>query len=548
MSSDAANGRERILLIELSPSVPNLGRFLVMPRFGLLAIASILAEKTRHRVKLLFEPYTGPITPESVAAENPRYVMLNGLTTTSEQNETFVERFRELTGGSVPVIAGGEHASMFPEGARRYSDFVFAHEGDEGVLALLEALEQGDPLTRDSLLSRVPGLHYRGPDGTWKYNDGAARVTEIDFRYDLSVVEGAEQASKRFRTACMPVQTSRGCTYCCSFCSWLTLYGKSGYHVRPIDDVIHDFVHTVEYTGILDFIVTDNLFAGDTAYAEELAFRLKKAFEGREAKPRLTVLMRADQFAAGPGALPDRLIRMLAEAGMANVSLGLESISSTSLLQMNKKADLTKYYLASERLRQHGIGMLATFVAGFDGDRREDVLNISEFSDRFGLFTSQVYARSITTGTVDELLNGQRILHGARDRYKNGHGVWFMPAQMLPSELQHAIFESCFRFHKKGGASRRLALRAFQSIWAAMQPHYKALQRIEREILVPEGIYRENVAGGHTLESRVLNALYTDEERYADLQVRCSTIFREADPVRDTSPAPLLQASAASMA
>lgn len=548
MSSDAANGRERILLIELSPSVPNLGRFLVMPRFGLLAIASILAEKTRHRVKLLFEPYTGPITPESVAAENPRYVMLNGLTTTSEQNETFVERFRELTGGSVPVIAGGEHASMFPEGARRYSDFVFAHEGDEGVLALLEALEQGDPLTRDSLLSRVPGLHYRGPDGTWKYNDGAARVTEIDFRYDLSVVEGAEQASKRFRTACMPVQTSRGCTYCCSFCSWLTLYGKSGYHVRPIDDVIHDFVHTVEYTGILDFIVTDNLFAGDTAYAEELAFRLKKAFEGREAKPRLTVLMRADQFAAGPGALPDRLIRMLAEAGMANVSLGLESISSTSLLQMNKKADLTKYYLASERLRQHGIGMLATFVAGFDGDRREDVLNISEFSDRFGLFTSQVYARSITTGTVDELLNGQRILHGARDRYKNGHGVWFMPAQMLPSELQHAIFESCFRFHKKGGASRRLALRAFQSIWAAMQPHYKALRRIEREILVPEGIYRENVAGGHTLESRVLNALYTDEERYADLQVRCSTIFREADPVRDTSPAPLLQASAASMA
>lgn len=548
MSSDAANGRERILLIELSPSVPNLGRFLVMPRFGLLAIASILAEKTRHRVKLLFEPYTGPITPESVAAENPRYVMLNGLTTTSEQNETFVERFRELTGGSVPIIAGGEHASMFPEGARRYSDFVFAHEGDEGVLALLEALEQDDPLTRDSLLSRVPGLHYRGPDGTWKYNDGAARVTEIDFRYDLSVVEGAEQASKRFRTACMPVQTSRGCTYCCSFCSWLTLYGKSGYHVRPIDDVIHDFVHTVEYTGILDFIVTDNLFAGDTAYAEELAFRLKKAFEGREAKPRLTVLMRADQFAAGPGALPDRLIRMLAEAGMANVSLGLESISSTSLLQMNKKADLTKYYLASERLRQHGIGMLATFVAGFDGDRREDVLNISEFSDRFGLFTSQVYARSITTGTVDELLNGQRILHGARDRYKNGHGVWFMPAQMLPSELQHAIFESCFRFHKKGGASRRLALRAFQSIWAAMQPHYKALRRIEREILVPEGIYRENVAGGHTLESRVLNALYTDEERYADLQVRCSTIFREADPVRDTSPAPLLQASAASMA
>ncbi|MFA5806851.1 MAG: radical SAM protein [bacterium] len=548
MSSGATNGQDRILLIELSPSVPNLGRFLVMPRFGMLAIASVLAEKTRYRVKLLFEPYTGPITPESVAAENPRYVMLNGLTTTSGENETFVGRFRELTRGTVPVITGGEHASMFPESARRYSDFIFAHEGDKGVLSLLEALEQGDPLTRDSLLSRVPGLHYRGPDGAWKFNPGAERIKEIDYRYDLSVVEGAEQASKRFRTACMPVQTSRGCTYCCSFCSWLTLYGKSGYYVRPIDDVIHDIVHTVEYTGIRDFIVTDNLFAGDPAYAEELAFRLKRAFEGRETKPRLTVLMRADQFADGPVALSDRLIRMLAEAGMANVSLGLESISNTSLLQMNKKADLPMYYLASERLRKHGIGMLATFVAGFDGDRYEDVVNISEFSDRFGLFTSQVYARSITTGTVDELLNGQRILHGALDRYRNGHGVWFMPALMLPSELQHAIFESCFRFHKKGGASRKLALRAFQSIWAGMQPHYEALRRIEREILVPEGIYREGVSGGYMLESKTLNALYMDEERYGNFQARCGSIFRETEPARFHRPVPVPEAIAASMA
>jgi hypothetical protein len=497
-------------------------------------------------VKLLFEPYTGPITPESVAAENPRYVMLNGLTTTSGENETFVARFRELTRGTVPIITGGEHASMFPEGARRYSDFIFAHEGDDGVLSLLEALEQVDPLTRHALLSRVPGLHYRGLNDEWNFNSDAARIKEIDFRYDLSVVEGAEQASKRFRTACMPIQTSRGCTYCCSFCSWLTLYGKSGYYVRPIDDVIHDIVHTVEYTGIRDFIVTDNLFAGDPAYAEELAFRLKRAFDGREMKPRLTVLMRADQFADGSGALSDRLIRMLSEAGMANVSLGLESISNTSLLQMNKKADLPMYYLASERLRKHGIGMLATFVAGFDGDRYEDVLNISEFADRFGLFTSQVYARSITTGTVDELLNGQRILHGALDRYKNGHGVWFLPTQMRPSELQHAIFESCFRFHKKGGGTRKPALRAFQSIWAGMQPHYEALRRIEREILVPEGIYRESVTGRYMLESNVLNALYMDEEKYESLQTRCARIFREAEPVRGTFPVPVPQAKSAS--
>jgi len=546
--SSNADGQDRILLIELSPSVPNLGRFLVMPRFGLLAIASVLAEKTRYRVKLLFEPFTGPITPESVAAENPRCVMLNGLTTTSGENERFVARFRELTRGTVPVVTGGEHASMFPEGARRYSDYVFAHEGDEGVLSLLEALDQGDPLTRDSLLSRVPGLHYRGPDGAWKFNAGVARIKEIDYRYDLSVMEGAEQASKRFRMGCMPVQTSRGCTYCCSFCSWLTLYGKSGYYVRPVDDVIHDIVHTVEYTGIRDFIVTDNLFAGDPAHAEELAFRLKRAFEGRETKPRLTVLMRADQFADGPGALSDRLIRMLSEAGLANVSLGLESTSSRSLLQMNKKVDLAKYYLASERLRKHGIGMLATFVAGFDGDTYEDVVNISEFGDRFGLFTIQVYARGITPGSTDDLLSAPRNLPDRLDRYFNGHGVCILPGNMLPSDLQRGIFEAAFRFHRMGNGSRKLALRAFQSIWAGMRPHYEALQRIEREILLPEGIYRERVTGGYTLQNKALEALYMDDGRYGQFRSRCATIFRESEPAVVHTPVPVPRANVASSA
>jgi len=546
--SAPANGQDHILLIELSPSVPNLGRFLVMPRFGMLAVASILAEKTRYHVKLLYEPYTGPITPEYAAAQRPRYLMVNGLTTTASENEEFLSRFRELTGGTVPVIAGGEHASMFPEGARRYSDYLFAHEADEGVLALLEALEADDPLTRESLLSRIPGLHYRDAEGTWKFNATAVRVRDIDYRYDLTVLPGAENAAARFRTACMPIQTSRGCTFCCSFCSWMTLFGTSGYHVRPIDDVIHDLVHTVEYTGIRDFIVTDNLFAGDPAHAEELAFRICRAFEGREDKPRMTVLMRADQFANGPGALSDRLIRMLVEAGMVNVSLGLESISTRSLLQMNKKADLPKYYLASERLRRHGIGMLATYVAGFDGDSYEDVVNISEFSERFGLFTSQVYARSITTGTVDDVLNGQRILHGALDRYRNGHGVWFLPAQMLPSRLQQGIFESCFRFHKKGGANRKLALRAFQTVWSALQPHYEALRRIERDILVPEGIYRETVSGGHLLQDRALNRLYMDEERYQEFQARCAEVFRNTEPSHSRIPAHLNLASAASIA
>lgn len=528
MAQSSATGTGKILLIELSPTVPNLGRFIVMPRFGLLTIASILAERTDYEVKHLFEPYTGPIEAEHVAREEPRYLLINGLTTSAEDNEIFLDRLREQMSVTVPVIAGGEHATMYPDEAKIYADYVLGYEGDDTVIELLEALEEKDPISRDSLLSQIPGLHYRDRLGKWRFNREAKRVQKIDYRYDFSVVAGSDSVATRFRTAHIPLQTSRGCKFSCSFCSWISLYGKVGYVVRPVDDVLHDILHTVEYTGVRNFIVADNLFAGDIDYTEELMHGILRAFEGRSDKPRLTVLCRADQFAGGDHSIPEKTVRLLARGGMVNVSLGLESANNRSLLQMRKKSGLQQSHAATECLRRNGVGILATFVAGFDGDTYEDVVNLAEFGDRLGLFTIQPYARGITPGTIDEILSENRLIPGRLNKYFNGHCVSVLPAQMLPSELQRAIFEAAFRFHRIGGGTRKPALRVFQFVWSAIQPHYQALLRLEREVLVPEGIYRQNGAG-YRLSEKNLRALTEDEDRYRAYAARAEAIFLEAD-------------------
>jgi radical SAM superfamily enzyme YgiQ (UPF0313 family) len=300
-----------------------------------------------------------------------------------------------------------------------------------------------------------------------------------------------------------------------------------------VEDVLHDILHAVEYTGIRNFVVSDNLFGGDSAYTEGLMDRIIRAFEGRADKPLFTVLCRADQFAGEAGSLPETTIRLMARAGVNNVSLGLESISTRSLIQMRKKSDLHTYHAASECLRRNGIGMLATFVAGFDGDSYEDVVNISEFGERIGLFTVQVYGRGIMPGTVDEILSGHRNIPGRLDKYVNGHAVNILPALMLPSDLQRAIFEAAFRFH--GREDRKPALRAFRIIWRGIRPHYEALLRLEREILVPEGIYKPSGAG-YRLNDKALHAMTEDEERYRAFAGKSGAIFREAErarPARD---------------
>jgi anaerobic magnesium-protoporphyrin IX monomethyl ester cyclase len=530
MAQSPANSLGKILLIELLPTVPNLGRFIVMPRYGLLAIASVLAERTDYEVKLLFEPYVGAIDADRIAREEPRYILINGLTTTAHDNERFLESFRECSTEQVTIIAGGEHATMFPQDARSYADFILGYEGDETVVLLLEALEEKDPISRDSLLSQIPGLHYRDLSGKWRFNREVARVQNIDYRYDFSVVPGSESAAARFRTAHIPLQTSRGCKHSCSFCSWISLYGKAGYILRPIEDVLHDIVHAISYTGAKNFIVTDNLFAGDVAYTEELMHRILRAFEGRSDKPRLTVLCRADQFVGGGIAIPEKTVRLMSKGGVTNVSLGLESISSRSLLQMRKRSGLQEFHAAAECLRRNGVGILATFVAGFDGDSHEDVVNIAEFGERLGLFTIQPYARSISPGTIDDVLSGNRSLPGGLNKYRNGHAVNIFPSQMLPSVLQYAIFEAAFRFHNRKDAMKKSALNAFRQVWTGLKPHYEGLIRLEREILLPQGIYRQN-GSGYVLSEKNLHALTEDEDRYRAFTRKAEAIFLEADHV-----------------
>jgi len=326
----------------------------------------------------------------------------------------------------------------------------------------------------------------------------------------------------------VPVQTSRGCKHVCSFCSWISLFGKPGYRVRPPEDVVHDIAHAMEYVGTKDFIVCDNLFAGDRSHAEELMGRLARAFENRPVKPSLTVCMRADQFVEGSqGALSEKEIALLVRGGVSVVSFGLESVEEQSLSQMRKGVDTDKYLSASRTLRRHGISFLGTFVAGFDSDTPESIARIAEFAERMGLFTVQIYARSVTPETTDMAFFWHRMLPGRLNRYANGHSVWFLPSMMLPSRMQEQIFRTTLKFHE-GSRSRKPAYWVFSGIWDRLQNHQRALKRIESEVLLPMGVYRPLGREFRLSEDR-LRTLCENEGSHAWYLAACSRIFREEE-------------------
>jgi hypothetical protein len=87
MSGSTGARGEKVFLIELSPSVPNLGKFIVMPRYGMLAIASILSERTDFDVSL--SAVHREDRYRKIAREEPWYIPVNGITSTADRNEEF---------------------------------------------------------------------------------------------------------------------------------------------------------------------------------------------------------------------------------------------------------------------------------------------------------------------------------------------------------------------------------------------------------------------------------------------------------------------------
>ena len=65
----------------------------------------------------------------------------------------------------------------------------------------------------------------------------------------------------------------------------------------------------------------------------------------------------------------EELLKLFAESGCIALNLGFESLSSKNLLAMKKGFNKPKRYEeAIERIHDHGIGIMGTFIVGLDGD------------------------------------------------------------------------------------------------------------------------------------------------------------------------------------
>jgi anaerobic magnesium-protoporphyrin IX monomethyl ester cyclase len=184
----------------------------------------------------------------------PDLVGLSVMTFQRKTARRIVDLLRSLK-SSVRLVVGGYDPSMAPEAYMDNDspvDFIVRGEGEITFRELLRAIESGTGYERILGLSFRCNDHFRhNPDRPVSgLESGEIRLPKRDVR----VLRGYTMLGRQVDV----VETSRGCTFDCSFCSIIAMRGRN-FHTYSFDRVLADIRDARDHGARAIFLVDDNI-------------------------------------------------------------------------------------------------------------------------------------------------------------------------------------------------------------------------------------------------------------------------------------------------
>ena len=321
--------------------------YVVYP-LGMSVIAGVLVN-AGHEVKqldfLLLDTSFSRLA-EEVAAFSPELIGLSirnvDSVNSTRENDRFFDDAVEVvkflrTLGDCPIFLGGSGFSLMAEEIMTLTgaDYGIVGEGEAAVLDLVEQLSEG----------RKPQVLSRKCTPTPK---GAG--------YDQNIVSFYHE-----QTHMIPVQTKRGCTFNCVYCSYPALEGRR-IRLRPPEEVLDDIVFLREKCGVELIYLVDSVFndIGEN-YLELLELMAKR---------RINVPWAAF---ISPCKLEPETVDLMVRTGFCWADVGGDGASDTALKGLGKSFSFRDIYGVCELLRQNGVSVSNSFMFGGPGETEASV-------------------------------------------------------------------------------------------------------------------------------------------------------------------------------
>ncbi len=261
------------------------------------------------------------------------------------------------------LVLGGAGYSMFPQSALEYlgADMGIQGEGEVAFPVLLKHIEQ------QTDLSGVHGLYLRR-QGLQAKRTYIKNLDSLPFPEPSLLVSANREKANYW----LPFQTRRGCPLDCSYCSTATIEGHL-VRQRSAAAAVRELSRWVG-AGFNRVFFVDNTFNLPQAYAMDLCKRLAAA--------SLAVTWRCILY---PRKISKDLVKTMARAGCAEVSLGFESGNNDILRAMNKRFDTGEIRQANRIFKDYGIRRMGFLMLGGPGETRKSVAQSFDFAESLDL-------------------------------------------------------------------------------------------------------------------------------------------------------------------
>jgi radical SAM superfamily enzyme YgiQ (UPF0313 family) len=448
-----------------------------LPRLGGVLLATILRDRG-YDARAYFLS-----RQEILARELDReadLIAISSITPTAPIAYELADHFRRR---GKPVVMGGPHVTFLPAEALAHADYCILGEGEVPLVRLVETLNAGEPL------DRVPGLAWLA-DGQLQAGPAAEPVADLDSLPfpDFSLLDsGGRRLGGPFGRAMVPIQTSRGCPFDCTFCSVTCMFGRR-YRYRSTANVLAELERYDPRRHYLFFY--DDNFTSNRARTRELLERMS------ERRPIFNWVTQARSDVARDPEVLD----LLARAGCQVLFIGFESVDPVALKEMHKSQSLAEIEQAIREIRRRRIHVHGMFVFGFDADSPASVRSTVDFALRKRVDSCQFMILTPLPGTrlYERLRAEGRILDYDWETY-DGHHVKFRPRLFTPWQLQKAQILAHARFFRLSRVFRRLFAGSLRAWVIGLYAHV-----MSRRWLRWEKAYLQRLVGYVTSISRAL--------------------------------------------
>jgi radical SAM superfamily enzyme YgiQ (UPF0313 family) len=257
-----------------------------------------------------------------------------GLTGMTVQRDRMREILEELAERNIFTVIGGPWISVVEDWFAGLVDVVFVGEAEETWPRFLEDWERGEHQVRYEQAEKTDMTKVPPP------------------RYDLIPYQD-------YAMGC--IQTSRGCPFQCEFCDIIVIFGRRPRLKTPAQ-VIAEVEAQHKLGARVIFLVDDN-FIGNKK-AAKVILREIVAWQRTHGYP-LAFFTEASLDLAED----DELMRLMAEAGMVAVFIGIESPDEDALRETKKYQNVRGSIVERVmRVQNAGMEVYAGMIVGFDSD------------------------------------------------------------------------------------------------------------------------------------------------------------------------------------